>query len=248
MGASKEMKPLGTITKYFPFLEKEISTHLESIMYNSLNYSDFIDRVIAHVMENESSPMMVFFAVIHSDRIQKTKPLEMILQKYQNLPLLQPFIKRFELSTGESTTTDVLESAEEIAVTTQDSWVAFEMHKIRFLCSSTHSVGSTIEEDALKKLRTLTDSDPKMICFKPDVLGLIASRLYNEGKVNEALKYQELESTHAQSCDDIYKLSRSLLSQAYFLRNIDSKRAHEMIDKMREFGNILGFDTEEDWS
>ena len=241
------MKPLGTITNSFPFLEKEVSTYLESLMENSLNYADFLDEISKQVLENESPPMMVFYTVVHLHRTEKFSPLELIVEKYQDFALVQPFIMKFKLSLDEATVTDVLQSADRIALNVPNSWVVFEMHCLRSMCATTHSVGSTIEEDALTQLQNLIDTNSEMYCFKPRVLDLISSRLHKEGKIAEALEYRELERTQALSCDDIYQLYDSYVARAYLIRNLDAKKAHELLDKAKEIKKELGFDVEEDW-
>jgi len=122
------------------------------------------------------------------------------------------------------------------------------MHCLRFSCASTYSIGSTIEEDALTQLQNLVDTNSEMNCFRPRGLDLIAYRLNNERKIAEALECRELESTQALSCDDIYQLYHSHVARAYLLRNLDAKKAHELLNKAREIKKELGFDAEEDWS
>ena len=47
--------------------------------------------------------------------------------------------------------------------------------------------------------------------------------------------------------DDIYQLYNSHVARAYLLRNLDTKKAHEMLDKAKKVKKELGFDAEEDW-
>ncbi len=241
------MKPLGTITNCFPFLEDEISSELESLMETSVNYADFLDRVAKHVFEIESPPMMVFYAVIHLGLASRQKQLESILERYQDLALLQPFIMRTKLFVDEATIADVLESADVILLTASNPWVRFEMHVERFLSASTHSLNSPIEVEALDKLQSLIDSEPMMKCFQPRVTMLKASRPFLEGKVSGALGLNEIAIAQAQSLDDIYQLFRAYVLRAYYLRHLDTKTALELLDRARDVSNELGFDAEEHW-
>ncbi|MHA2143759.1 MAG: tetratricopeptide repeat protein [Candidatus Thorarchaeota archaeon] len=241
------MKPLGTITMYFPFLEEETSATLESLMQTSLNYSDFLDRLADRILEEDSSPMLVFYAIFHLDRNSRQSTLEAIYQKYEKLDIVQPFILRSKLSVEEATTMDVLQSAEDVAMRTQNAWVNFEMQYLRFVCASTHSVGSAVEDDALKKMQSLIGKTPEMECFSPFVLTAKATRFYNEGKVAEALDIWKQIAAQYLSCNDLVGLSNTHLFLAYLVRNSDSKEAHNSLDKMKEIRKTLGLDVEEEW-
>ena len=187
------MKPLGTITMCFPFLEKETVKIIESLMQDSFDYANFLDRLVKEVLEQESSPMTVIFLVTHLHDINRLRDLEPICEKYQNLTLMQPYIAELGLSKEKSSIDDVLQSASEIASTTQNPWVLFEMHLLRFYCASTQSIGSVVEQNALEKLQNLVDANSDMACFRPIVLSLVSSRLLEEGNLSEALNLSELQ-------------------------------------------------------
>ncbi|MFW9958999.1 MAG: hypothetical protein ACFFCT_13090 [Candidatus Odinarchaeota archaeon] len=241
------MKPLGTITKYFPFLEEEITKNLTSLMQDSLHYSDFLDRVVEQVMNNESSQMMVLFAVVHLYYTDRLGDLESILKKYHELKLVLPYIKELGLSTQEATIDDVFQSVEEILRTTKSPWVVFEMHRLRLLCAATNSLGSPIEQDAMVHIQNLIDSTSGMDCFRPILLRLQASRLHQEGSISVAISHIEASRVQSLSCDDLYGLYDTYIALAYSLRNLDTKKAHEMLNKANDLMKLLGFDAEKDW-
>lgn len=241
------MKPLGTITMCFPFLKNETVMIIELLMQDSFNYANFLDRLVKEVLERESSPMTVLFLVTHLHDINRLRDLEPICEKYQNLTLMQPYIAELGLSKEKSSIDDVLQSASEIASATQNPWVLFQMHLLRFYCGSTQSIGSVVEQDALEKLQNLVDANSDMSCFRPIVDSLIASRLLEEGNLSEALNLSELRMKHHLSCDDLVGLRESYLSLAYQLRHLDTRKADELLDKYKELSTSLGFDVEKEW-
>lgn len=242
------MRPLGIITNYFPFLEEEISRELESLMETSVNYADFLDRVVKHILENESPPMMVFYAVVHLHRISRYTHLELIFERYRDLALLQPFIMRFKIASNEATTTDVLESADQIIENETNSWVLFEMYNIRFHCASTYSLGSVVEEEALAMVQRLINAELVMRCLQPCVTKLKAMRLHLAGKNTDALKLNELRIAQSRSYDEIYQLYDGYLLHAFLIRNLETGKALEMLETAEEIVETLGFEAEELWS
>jgi tetratricopeptide (TPR) repeat protein len=248
VGAAEMMKPLGTITNRLPFLKEEISRDLELLMESSLNYADFLDRIVKHILENESPQMLVFYVVMSTLQTFKRKHLKSIFERYQNLTILQPFISSYNLALDEARNTEVFKSAERVAQETSNPWVSFEMHILRFLFASNLSLGSAIEEHALYKLQSLVDSRPDMNCFEPRLTMIKGSRQLLAGKIEDALKLNELAIAQALSLDELYLISDAYLERAYYLKNLDTDEAHEMLDKAKEIRNALGFKAEEDWA
>ncbi|MFW9908209.1 MAG: hypothetical protein ACFFEF_06510, partial [Candidatus Thorarchaeota archaeon] len=78
------MDPLGTITKYYPFLEKEIQTILDSLMKESTSYYDFVHRLAQYVLENEGDLHLAYLAAVHVSKIRETELIQDIATKYSN--------------------------------------------------------------------------------------------------------------------------------------------------------------------
>ena len=64
-----EMKPLGSITKYYPFLDEETQEVLDSLMASSYNYSDFVHQLVEKVSEDDSNDALIFLAAVHTDNL-----------------------------------------------------------------------------------------------------------------------------------------------------------------------------------
>ena len=55
------MKPMGTITKYYPFIDEESRSILDSLMEESSSYNDFVLRLSEVVLENEVPVNLIQF-------------------------------------------------------------------------------------------------------------------------------------------------------------------------------------------
>ena len=60
------MEPLGTITKYYAFIDEETQNILDAVMKEAENYRDFVVRLGDRVVVEELSPMLAYFAVRHA--------------------------------------------------------------------------------------------------------------------------------------------------------------------------------------
>ena len=148
------MKSIGAITNVIPFLSDKISNILRAIMNSSLSYSDFLNRIAEHILENKSHPLLVLFVVVKiSFANAKYNILNSIFNKYHRYNLIQPYILRYQVPLDRATPEDVIKSTDRVLNETQNNWVRFEMYILRFWCASTHSVGSFISEEAINQIR-----------------------------------------------------------------------------------------------
>ena len=76
------MDSIGTITTYFPFIDKETKNVLESIMIEASEYYDFVHRLGDLVLNNDSPIMVVYFAIHHSILALNYPLIDKIREKY----------------------------------------------------------------------------------------------------------------------------------------------------------------------
>ncbi|MFW9767549.1 MAG: hypothetical protein ACFFEM_01910, partial [Candidatus Thorarchaeota archaeon] len=60
------MDPLGTITSYFPFIDKETRDILIEIMDDADDYFHFVQNLYHRVIETDCSDLVVYFSIFHS--------------------------------------------------------------------------------------------------------------------------------------------------------------------------------------
>ena len=60
------VEPLGTITKYYKFIDEETKTILDSLMDESSSYFDFVRRLCDVVLENEVPVNLAYIAAVQA--------------------------------------------------------------------------------------------------------------------------------------------------------------------------------------
>ena len=58
------MKPIGTVTKYYPFLNQETVEILESLVNDAENYRNFVKNLAESIEDLEMSKEIAQFAVV----------------------------------------------------------------------------------------------------------------------------------------------------------------------------------------
>ena len=204
------MEPLGTITKYYPFIDEELQSTLDSLMKESSSYFDFVNRLEKMVLEKESSDNMVYIAAAQcwyaSDLILSNP----ILEKYNSLAIIKPW--RYYWGTHESYKFEkcqvILQSLDSALDSSTDDWIAAEL-----LLAHAYNLAARPEgADLLSRANAILDRQPDLFCFKP--LAYIAEGMLNHafGKVADVVAYCRKASELANANGDtVYEFFATLL-------------------------------------
>ena len=204
------MKPLGTITKYYPFIDEELQSTLNSLIEESSNYFDFVNRLEKMVLEKLSSDNMVYIAAAqcwYASNLILSNP---ILEKYNSLATIKPW--RFYWGTQESHKFEncqaILQSLDSALDSSTDDWIAAEL-----LLAHAYNLGVRPEgADLLSEANAILDRQPDLLCFKP--LAYIAEGMLHHahGKVADVeencRKASELANANG---DTVYEFLATLL-------------------------------------
>ncbi len=77
------MKPMGTITKYYPFIDEETKSILNSLMDESSSYYDFVLRLSNMILANEVPVDLVFIAAVQVWWCRTHETMSQIQEKYR---------------------------------------------------------------------------------------------------------------------------------------------------------------------
>jgi len=86
------MEPLGTITKYYAFIDEETQKILDSVMKETKNYRDFVVRLGERVVNEELSPMLAYFAVRHAKALNIFDVIDKINEFYGDIDIISPWV------------------------------------------------------------------------------------------------------------------------------------------------------------
>ncbi|MHA2303365.1 MAG: hypothetical protein ACXACD_20685 [Candidatus Thorarchaeota archaeon] len=129
------MKPMGTITKYYPFIEEETKSILNSLMDESSSYYDFVQRLCNVILKDEVSVNLVYVAAVQAwwCRTEETKSL--IQEKYKDVPCIRPWgYLHYSSQTHQVKYHDaVVEAIEKAMETSLDDWMVTELHLLHTL-------------------------------------------------------------------------------------------------------------------
>lgn len=232
------MDPLGTITKYYPFVEEETKAVLNSLMDESSSYYDFVQRLCHVVIDNEASVNLAYIAAGQAWSCRIKENISRIQERYGNIPYIKPWGHPHTTSLSDQVRyhDTVVGEIEAAMVNPPEDWVMIELH---LLHAAYHwpfhgDIPSFLEP--LEKARNLVESNPDLRCFESLIYTFEAWTKSREGDPNGALidahRGQQLAEIH----DDSLYMYMSLSSQADSLRVINIQ---ESIAKYEELYDLV---------
>ncbi len=231
------MKSMGTITKYYPFIDEETKSVLNSLMDESSSYYDFVQRLCEVVLENEVPVNLAYLAAVHAWWCRIEESMSLIQEKYKDVPCIRPW--GYAHQTAESDQVryhdDVVEAIDKAIDTSLDDWMVTELH---LLHTSFHwpyhgDIPSLLEP--LEKAKSLTEANPLLNCFEPLICtfkGLAKRREVDiKGYLVVSQRGRELAEAHD---DSLYKYM-NLLDQANFLTHVNIQKSLARFEELYNF-------------
>lgn len=247
------MKPIGTITGYFPFIDGETKTVLHRIMIEAEHYHDFVLKLCDIVIKNDSPVLVVFFAIRHAIMAYEYKAIDKIREKYSQHQILGPFL--YYSSMYQGTYDDVQkvhELADRILESNPEDWIKLEMNLVKIEVDIRNYPKSMYQTSTLEELRRLIDSNSDLGFYETELYDVLATRAHADGDSEERMRCLQKGLDNAMKFDDIALAVHLQIKIANIIMSYDrdkSKRllqqAYDLVDSSLgipdNFANILGY-------
>jgi len=234
------MKPIGSITNYFPFLVEDERKIMLSLVEQSDNYSDFVDRLHTHVLTVESSDIMVFLAWHHLWGAQYFfNARENFLERFSQQMWLRPEYTGWKMDTPDDDT--LLEVVEDALTTSTNPLILLHLYWFKMVCVRGSSTGTLTEDETIKNLADLIRTNPPLEFARSKLYLLMGDGYANESNPQEAMKEYDSALQHALMYDDIVFTTSVLTRKAKLLSLTDPTKALEFIESAANQAKKLGF-------
>ena len=200
------MKRLGSITKYYPFLESDKIEILNSIMNQSAHYLDFSTRLCEYAYEYDVDDTIVYLGTLHSIDTSNMTYLEELCNAHPNSVLAKPQFLEFQLTVGKETNWNLyLYAIEEVLATSPADWIVIEMEKRKFDYSHSRVPTHMTQECALRRIEGLIENNNKLSVFQALVHSMRGARYFAEGSIDIAVEEYKKSVNLSLSHDDFSK-------------------------------------------
>ncbi len=235
------MEPLGTITSYFPFLDKETHSILESIMNEAYDYYDFVNTLTERVLEIDCSEMLVYFAIHHAANLFNLKAINEIGKKYVDSPILLPNL--FFASAVQGNAEDfenVRKSADAILATNPDEWLALEMRFMKFEADMMRYPETMYDNSNLDTIIDMIENNSEFGFYKTTLYAYLSLRADFDGDVKEWAQCNKRAIQSARDSNDKIRLIHLLARRAEILESEDRAKARGILLEAGKMAEAMG--------
>ncbi|MHA1924580.1 MAG: hypothetical protein ACXABV_13830 [Candidatus Thorarchaeota archaeon] len=216
------MKPLGTITMYYPFLDIGIRGILDSIMEDSDTYRDFALSLGDRVCADDVPVHLAYLAAVHAWQLAELDTMQRILTKYNEHCIIRPWTlhQRLPDETGDRHI-QVREFIEDAIASKPEDWILAQLHQ-----ASEGFLGPMTEfNELINDAGELLASRPELECFKPGFHNLNCWIHAMEGDTRKAVSEIQVGLEIARRYDDRHRILKLLTDLANLTKNIDARSA-----------------------
>lgn len=239
------MKPLGTVTQYFPLVRANIRQTLERISEKSSDYRDFAGKLCTHVCTNDSDEMLVFCATYHANNLHMFEQLEQISRKYGTVKIIQPILHEAESMLGNRVHwSKVRESADEALRLGSSDWLCIEMLLVKLRADIYDLQNRDKTQITIDRLRNLLKQRPDLGFLRTKFFDTLSHLSRVEGDHVRALKWNRRAFQSVKSYCDRYELSQILRHRAHLVRRKNWVEANDLLQSSQriliELGDPVG--------
>jgi len=227
------LKPMGTITKYYPFIDDESKSILDSIMEESSSYYDFVQQLSATVLENEVPVNLAYIAAVQAWWCRIQDSMDRIQEKYRDVPYIRPW--------GYAHTTleddqirhhdNVVEAIEELIEINPDDWILAELHLLHahFHHPMFGDIPSLLEP--VEKVKQLIEINSLLKCFESQACFYEGWAKRIEGDIEDAFAVYKRGVQLAETHDDALHKYLNLSGLGDALKNVNIQDAIAWFEK-----------------
>jgi len=229
------VKPLGTITKYYPFIDETSKEILNSLMDESDNYYEFVQRLCETTIENEVPFNLAYLATVQAWWCRMSGTLQQIGERYNDVPWIKPWL--YIVDSGkrdQALTHDTVIRYIDCALEQQvDDWIEIDLHILHAFFH--HPMGEIISLfEPLDKAKDLIAAYPHLGCFESVLYAFEAIAIFKEDDVNGALEILQKGKSLAKRHDDELYLYMNMLQEAIILSGVNVNESASMFENLYE--------------
>ncbi|MDH4214493.1 MAG: hypothetical protein OEV85_11265, partial [Candidatus Thorarchaeota archaeon] len=235
------MKPIGSVTMYFPFLEKTTCDELNSLMNQAQTLWEFASSLSERVCSSNKQEELAFLALLFATELGQHEFLEKMSYKYQAIPAFHPFLLLGRTFLDRTVDYDLVINSVDLAMSiSPKSWMAIELLDAKAFAGFMKRGWTSEEDQVLEEMKRLIESDEKLNCFKHITHDWEARIWDREGKTDKFIEEMESALKVTRAYDDKMHEASILQYIARSKMNSDANAAKELLIESRTIFKALG--------
>lgn len=231
------MQPIGTITRYYSFLDSRSREIIDPIVQEAENLYDFYVRLGERTCSDEVPLSLAFIAAIWAWKAEVTEIREKIAQKYGKATIIAPWtFSRLSPTEGLALQRKMTEALNDALASMPDGWIRMELLFRKVTITTATTEGSEAFEDA----KSLWENTPRLESYGLEIIHGEARIKDVEGEKRGAIELYWRALDNARKQDDQYLTVMILLDLASDTVLTDFHMSMGLIDEAHRISKRLG--------
>jgi len=237
------MKPIGTITACFPYVDEETRALLQSVMDEVKDYNDFAERLCEKALNEPLPELAIYFAYYHCYNQGKYNFLRQLIDANVRTELTRIFDLVATQRRGEVVEWSEYQKVMFSALKQVDNdWMACHIYMAwRVMVEVFELPEAAVENETLVILTSKIENDEEYGFFLPDIYRITSARLYREGNIKEGMKYNDMAISQAKKYDDQEALCILLFLKANRVKQFNFNEALSILEIAKGIVDELGY-------
>ncbi|MHA1906426.1 MAG: tetratricopeptide repeat protein [Candidatus Thorarchaeota archaeon] len=228
------MKPIGTVTKYYPFLSQGTVKTIERILDGASTYREFVRNLVDYTLAEETLDDLKHFTVIQRWHLSDPEVWHKVLPLTEEVLLLKPWSMVFKppkyIGMDGEFRRVLVSLVEEALLLKPQPWLSLHLYFLVILKGWWEEYHKYIEP-----ARTLIQNYPELGCFRPFLHWLEGDVKTFEGDIEGGIEILEVAYRIAKEQNDELFSARILNSiGSYCYSNTNPQRALEIFSEAQK--------------
>jgi tetratricopeptide (TPR) repeat protein len=239
------MKPIGSITKYYAFIDSTTRAKIDMIMELSENFVEFMELICREALSNDASDDLVYLGVKFGYMGGHDSLIKQISQIHPDVLWAQPYYILGKILAGYIENKEIILDTVQLSLQTNPApWIEFDLHMILGNYASASSIGSPLEIESMTNMENLIKENDNLKSLNPMLLRIKGYQYNNEGDVKSAIDFFSQALNLSNEYDDQSLMAELHISLAYQTRHFDTAKAMIHLDEAGRLYRNLGSDPE----
>ena len=232
---------MGTITKYYPFIDEETKSILDTLMSEASSYYDFVQRLCDVALNNEVPVNLAYLATVQAWWCRMRSTVKLLGEKYGDVPYIQPWVHVVDSGERDQALAHdaAIESIEKARDHSIDDWIEIDLHILHAFLH--HPFGEVISLfEPLDKVKKIIEKNPRVGCFESVTYAFEAIAKIREGNTKDALEILQKGKALAKIHDDAVYMYMNILQEALILSIVNVNESalvfedlYELVQKLK---------------
>ncbi len=236
------MKPIGTITACFPYIDEETKIILKSVMDEAKDYNDFAERLSERAIHEPLPDLAIYFAYYHCYNQDKYNFLKRLIDEniktkltlFFGLVAAQRGGVVIEWGEYQKTMFSALKHVD-------NDWMACHVYIAwRTMVEIFRLPEVATDNETFDILTSKIENDEEYGFFLSRILRIKATRFVGEGNLKEAINYYDKAISQAKKYDDLNEVAEILFLKANGVKHSNFNEALSLLEIMKKISDELG--------